>query len=152
MWRNMVLTGVLAVSLGSLAGTTDAAGANDANTRSEPHQKGTMMEDSRMDRDGMPIAGYELMTEQERQDYRNELNSMDNNQQREAYRDEHRKMMEERAQAESKRLEALPPSAAGKPHSGYDDGMMNDEDKTMKNEGDKNMGRHNDEDMDTENE
>lgn len=47
-----------------------------------------------------PIYGYQLMTEQERAEHRAKMQSFQTEQEREAYRMEHHKMMQERAKAQ----------------------------------------------------
>jgi len=47
-----------------------------------------------------PIYGYQLMTEQERAEHRTKMRSFQTEQEREAYRMEHHKMMQERARAQ----------------------------------------------------
>jgi len=47
-----------------------------------------------------PIYGYQLMTEQERAEHRAKMRSFQTEQEREAYRMEHHKMMQERARAQ----------------------------------------------------
>lgn len=47
-----------------------------------------------------PIYGYQLMTEQERAEHRAKMQSFQTEQEREAYRQEHHKMMQERAKAQ----------------------------------------------------
>lgn len=47
-----------------------------------------------------PIYGYQLMTEQERAEHRAKMQSFQTEQEREAYRIEHHKMMQERARAQ----------------------------------------------------
>jgi hypothetical protein len=47
-----------------------------------------------------PVYGYQLMTEQERAEHRAKMRSFQTEQEREAYRQEHHKMMQERAKAQ----------------------------------------------------
>lgn len=47
-----------------------------------------------------PVYGYQLMTEQERAEHRAKMQSFQTEQEREAYRQQHHKMMQERARAQ----------------------------------------------------
>jgi hypothetical protein len=47
-----------------------------------------------------PIYGYQLMTEQERAEHRAKMQSFQTEQERETYRQQHHKMMQERAKAQ----------------------------------------------------
>jgi len=77
------------------------------------------------DRDGYPITGYDMMTDQERAQFQDQMRSMDSMAERQAYREQHHERMMERARAQGIDVENLPPTAAGLPD---DKGMM-DEDK-----------------------
>jgi hypothetical protein len=89
------------------------------------------MRDQMRDRDGQPIAGYNLMTEQERQQFRDRMRSMNSMEERQAFRQQHHEQMMERARARGVELEKLPPTAAGQPKGngkgkGMGGGMGND--------------------------
>lgn len=73
-------------------------------------------------RDQDRIYGSELMTRQERIDYRNHMRTLKTQQEREAFRLEHHKQMQERAQAQGKTLPDMPPAGMG-PGSGMGPGM-----------------------------
>ncbi|ARU32895.1 hypothetical protein CAP31_07885 [Sulfuriferula sp. AH1] len=62
----------------------------------------------------MTVYGSQLMTRQERNEYRTKMRSMKTQQEREAYRLEHHKQMQERAKARGVTLPDMPPPAAGK--------------------------------------
>ena len=62
-----------------------------------------------------PIYGHQLMTEQERSEHRTKMRSFETEQEREAYRQEHHKMMQERAKAQGITLPDEPmPRGQGK--------------------------------------
>ena len=67
------------------------------------------------------IYGSELMTRQERNDYRNRMRTLKTQQEREAFRLEHHKQMQERARAQGKTLPDMPPAGMG-PGSGMGPG------------------------------
>lgn len=78
----------------------------------------------------MPAAdrmyGYELMTPQERMEYQTKMRAMKTEQERETYRMEHHKLMQERAKAQGKTLPDTPPKGMGPamtPGSGMGPGM-----------------------------
>lgn len=73
-------------------------------------------------RDQDRIYGSELMTRQERAEYRNRMRTLKTQQEREAFRLEHHKQMQERAQAQGKTLPDMPPAGMG-PGSGMGPGM-----------------------------
>lgn len=73
-------------------------------------------------RDQDRIYGSELMTRQERAEYRNRMRTLKTEQEREAFRLEHHKQMQERAQAQGKTLPDMPPAGMG-PGSGMGPGM-----------------------------
>lgn len=73
-------------------------------------------------RDQDRIYGSELMTRQERAEYRNRMHTLKSQQEREAFRLEHHKQMQERAQAQGKTLPDMPPAGMG-PGSGMGPGM-----------------------------
>ena len=88
-------------------------------------------QDQMMDRDGYPISGYGMMSEQEREQFREQMRSM-TPEQRQAFRQEHHQRMVERARARGVDIENLPPTAAGQKKG---QGMMNDGQKGMMNGG-----------------
>ncbi|PPI82523.1 hypothetical protein KEHDKFFH_19310 [Marinobacter maroccanus] len=88
-------------------------------------------QDQMMDRDGYPISGYGMMSEREREQFREQMRSM-TPEQRQAYRQEHHQRMVERARARGVDIENLPPTAAGQ-NKGQGGGMMNDGQKGMMN-------------------
>jgi hypothetical protein len=62
-----------------------------------------------------PVYGYQLMTEQERAEHRAKMQSFQTEQEREAYRQDHHKMMQERAKAQGVTLPDDPmPRGQGK--------------------------------------
>jgi len=62
-----------------------------------------------------PVYGYQLMSEQERAEHRAKMRSFQTEQEREAYRKEHHKMMQERAKAQGVTLPDEPmPRGQGK--------------------------------------
>ena len=87
--------------------------------------------DQMMDRDGYPISGYGMMSEQEREQFREQMRSM-TPEQRQALRQEHHQKMVERARARGVDIENLPPTAAGQ-KKGQGGGMINDGQKGMMN-------------------
>ncbi|AOY90230.1 hypothetical protein BKP64_09650 [Marinobacter salinus] len=81
------------------------------------------------DRDGYPVYGYGMMTEQERAEFRERMRSMDSMAERQAYREQHHQRMVERARARGIDIENLPPTAAGQPGGMNGKGMMNKDQK-----------------------
>jgi Na+-translocating ferredoxin:NAD+ oxidoreductase RnfG subunit len=59
------------------------------------------------------VYGAELMTLQERNEYQARMRSLKTEQEREAFRLEHHKLMQERAKAQGKTLPAMPPAGQG---------------------------------------
>lgn len=70
--------------------------------------------------DGERIYGSELMTPQERSEYQARMRALKTEQEREAFRLEHHKKMQERAKAQGKTLPDTPPGMMG---PGGDKGM-----------------------------
>lgn len=98
----------------------------------------TQTQDQEMDRDGYPISGYGMMSEQERAQFREQMRSM-TPEQRQAFRQEHHQRMVERARARGVDVENLPPTAAGQ-KKGQGTGMMNDGGMNKSQEWKKNGG------------
>jgi hypothetical protein len=69
-----------------------------------------------------PIYGSQLMTQAERNTHRATLRKMKTEQEREAYRLEHHKLMQERAAAKGITLPAVPPAGGAGPGSGLGGG------------------------------
>lgn len=67
------------------------------------------------------VYGSEIMTQQERTEYRDRMRALKTEQEREAFRREHHQKMQERAQAQGKRLPDMPPAGRG-PGMGPGDG------------------------------
>jgi hypothetical protein len=57
-----------------------------------------------------PIYGSQLMTDAERNEHRNQMRSLKTSQEREAYRLEHHKLMQERARVKGVTLPEVPPA------------------------------------------
>jgi hypothetical protein len=92
---------MLALSLGmAVAAPADAA------------DEAMSSEQSQM-RDQERVYGYELMTAQERNEYHNRMRALKTEQEREAFRLEHHKKMQERAKAQGKTLPDTPPAGMG---------------------------------------
>lgn len=70
-----------------------------------------------------PIYGYQLMTEQERAEHRAKMQSFQTEQEREAYRQEHHKMMQERAKVQGITLPDEPMPYGQGQGRGTDPGM-----------------------------
>jgi len=68
------------------------------------------------------VYGYELMTPQERNEYQTRMRALKTEQEREAFRLEHHKKMQERAKVQGKTLPDAPPADRG-PGTGYGGGM-----------------------------
>lgn len=68
------------------------------------------------------IFGSELMTRQERYEYQSKMRALKTEQEREAFRLEHHKQMQERAKAQGKTLPDMPPAGMG-PGMGPGGGM-----------------------------
>lgn len=71
-----------------------------------------MTEPSQM-QDRERIYGSEMMTPQERLEYQNRMRVLKTEQEREAFRLEHHKLMQERAKAQGKTLPDMPPAGMG---------------------------------------
>jgi hypothetical protein len=56
--------------------------------------------------------GWELMTDKERQEHQAKMRSLKTEQEREAFRAEHNKRMQERAKAQGKTLPDMPPTSS----------------------------------------
>jgi hypothetical protein len=74
-------------------------------------------------RDQDQIYGSQLMTQQERLEYNNRMRSMKTAQEREAYRLEHHKQMQERAREKGVKLPDQPPQVPGRAMGGPGAGM-----------------------------
>lgn len=59
------------------------------------------------------VYGSEIMTPQERNEYHNRMRVLKTEQEREAFRLEHHKLMQERAKAQGKTLPDMPPAGMG---------------------------------------
>ena len=59
------------------------------------------------------VYGWELRSEQERWEHQNKLRSLMTEQEREAYRQEHHQRMQDRAKAQGKLVPAMPPEGRG---------------------------------------
>ncbi|MFE8072546.1 hypothetical protein QQM79_15915 [Marinobacteraceae bacterium S3BR75-40.1] len=95
-------------------------------TQSQDHDRDQAQMHDQMqmqDRDHQPIVGWQLMTPEERQAFQQKMRSMDSAQERQAYREEHREMMQERARAQGIDLEHMPATAAGKQSGKQGQGM-----------------------------
>ncbi|MGM0769110.1 MAG: hypothetical protein ACQEV6_13890 [Pseudomonadota bacterium] len=104
----------LAVALAVPAG---AALAQQDQSQNQMRSQMTERDQSRMrDQDGHPMAGYQLMTPEEREQYRDRMGSMNSAGDRQAYREQHHQRMVERARAQGLDADAvgdLPATAAG---------------------------------------
>ncbi len=103
----------LGVSAPALAQTQDKAQSRDQ-TRTTQQIR---------DQDRERIYGSELMTRQERIEYHNRMRTMKTAQEREAFREEHHKQMQERAKAQGKTLPDMPPAGGMGPGPGMGPGM-----------------------------
>lgn len=68
------------------------------------------------------VYGSELMTPLERREYQTKMRALNTEQEREAFRLEHHRLMQERARAQGKTLPDMPPPGMG-PGSGMGGGM-----------------------------
>lgn len=96
------------------------------------------------DRDGQPVFGYPMMTQEEREQFHEEMRSLDSAEERQALREEHREEMMERARARGmsvEDIENLPATAAGNEGS-PGAGMGADDKGNMMNEGAPVPGAH----------
>ena len=59
------------------------------------------------------VYGYDLMTQQEREQHRQKMRSFETEQERETYRQEHHKLMQERAREQGKTLPDAPMPRGG---------------------------------------
>lgn len=98
-------TFILSVIAGTLSAGSMVAIAADATQTQTQTQTRTQNQST--------IYGSQLMTRQERNEYRTKMRSMKTQQEREAYRLEHHKQMQERAKERGVTLPDMPP-AAGK--------------------------------------
>lgn len=74
-----------------------------------PMQSGDQTQAQERDR----VYGSELMTPQERSEYHARMRALNTEQEREAFRLEHHKQMQERAHAQGKTLHDMPPAGQG---------------------------------------
>ena len=100
----------------------------------------TQTEAGAIDLDGQPIAGYKLMTPDERQEFKDRMEALDSAEQRQAYRALHRDRMTQRARSQGMDLEDiedLPATAAGREEPSSDDmeTEMNRDDPLSEGEG-----------------
>lgn len=100
----------------------------------------TQSEAGSMDQDGQPIAGYKLMTPEERQEFKDRMQALDSAEQRQAYRSLHRDRMTQRAKSQGMDLEDienLPATAAGQEEPASEDmeTEMNRDDPLSEGEG-----------------
>lgn len=72
--------------------------------------------------DDEPIYGSQLMTQQERQEHREKMMSLKTEEERERYRIEHHKKMQERAKAQGVTLPDKPPAAGSGKGTGNSSG------------------------------
>lgn len=108
--------------------------AQDQQTEQTNERIQSQMQEQPMDSAGYPISGYDMMSAQEREQYREQMRSM-TPEQRQAFRQEHHQRMVERARARGVDIGNLPPSAPGQ-KKGQGGGMMNNGQKgTMDGKG-----------------
>lgn len=69
------------------------------------------------------VYGWELMSEQERREHQNTMRSLKTEQEREAYRQEHHKLMQDRAKAQGKAVPDMPQGRAPAAGSGMGQGQ-----------------------------
>ncbi|WP_372998917.1 hypothetical protein [Marinobacter sp.] len=101
------------------------------------------------DQDGKPVFGYPMMTPEERDQFHEEMRSLDSAEERQALREQHREEMIERARARGmsvEDIENLPATAAGE-EKGSAGGMDADDKGDMMNEGAPVPGAQQDQDM-----
>jgi len=109
----MPLTSVLAQDEnGDMDQTRDRLQTQDRDMDQDQDRDRLHTQERAMDQDGYPISGYGMMSQQEREQFRERMRSM-TPEQRQAYRLEHHERMRERAQAQGFDIEDLPPTAAG---------------------------------------
>ena len=73
--------------------------------------------------DSTPIYGSQLMTQQERIEYRNQMRTLKTQEERNAFRVEHHKRMQERAKEKGLTLPDTPPATGGGMGPGAGGGM-----------------------------
>lgn len=86
-----------------------AAAAQAQDSMREPMQSRDQVETQDRER----VYGYELMTPQERNEYHARMRTLTTAQEREAFRLEHHRKMQERAKAQGKTLPEMPPADRG---------------------------------------
>lgn len=99
----------LAVSLGIATALGGSIALAQQGQSQNPVGSG-MMEQQRSqmhDQDGQPVAGYRLMTPEERAEYQEKMQSMDSAEDRQAYREQHRQRMMDRARAQGLEPDAV---------------------------------------------
>lgn len=69
------------------------------------------------------VYGWELMSEQERMEHQNKMRSLKTEQEREAYRQEHHKLMQDRAKAQGKAVPDMPQGRGPAAGSGMGQGQ-----------------------------
>ncbi len=69
------------------------------------------------------VYGWDLMSEQERKEHQNKMRSLKTEQEREAYRQEHHKLMQDRAKAQGKAVPEMPQGRGPAASSGTGQGQ-----------------------------
>lgn len=99
--QQLVTTFVVAVTV-AFAGTSALAQDKAQNTTRDQTRDQDRLQD--------PVYGSQLMSDAERTEYRSHMRSLNTKQEREAYRLEHHKLMQERAREKGVTLPEVPPA------------------------------------------
>lgn len=99
---SIVLPGALLLSMG-------VALAADEEQPRQMEQIGQQVQMMDQDSQQEQVYGWELMTPEERAEHREKMRSFQTEEEREAYRQEHHKLMQERAEEQGVTLPELPP-------------------------------------------
>ncbi len=116
--KKLILVSALAMSLPFMVGGSYAADQDRDQIQDRLHDQDQLKDQDRLrdqDRlhDGTPIYGSQLMTQQERNEYRAKMRSAKTAQERERLRYEHHEQMQERAKERGVTLPAQPPTPGG---------------------------------------
>lgn len=106
---NFVLSG-LTVSMCMMLNTNLAVAADQVQTQEQAQVR---QETQTQTQSRELIYGSQLMTRQERAEYRAKMRSLKTNEEREAFRMEHHQKMQERAKEKGKTLPDMPPAQGG---------------------------------------
>lgn len=104
MQKPIVVLSALTIAIGVMLGANVSAAADQAPVQQKTQDKAQKRE---------VVYGSQLMTREERAEYRTKMRSLKTSEEREAFRMEHHKKMQERAREKGKTLPDMPPAQGG---------------------------------------